>query len=371
VSGADRRYRVAVVGNCCTHGEFVVNALRDEPRAELVGGWETDPLRAPGLAAALGDDLADSPEELIGDPSVDVIAVATSPHQKAGMVELAASAGKHIFLNKPMAESLTSARRIVEAVRDHGVHLVHDIIVFRFSPITARLLQEVRAGVFGRPLHHAHSWGMTFSPDFPLAAVWPERLDAAEKSGGGEMTNMGCYAIDYMTALWGLPRSVQAKWRRTWDVYAQAGVENFGQLVADYGDFFAVLAVGKQALQSLPSMDVPEALKPRNWHNVIEVQFENANLTLLPYEGLVIRDGRRIAAEEFVDGVDCPTPFLSLVRAIETGTPPDSDAEAASRGVEVLMAAYRSILEERPVELPLTDGSNPLVSERERTSRGG
>jgi predicted dehydrogenase len=371
VRGADRRYRVAVVGNCCTHGEFVVAALQAEQRAELVGGWEADPFRAPGLAEALGADLAHSLEELIDDPSVDVVAVATSPHEKAQIVELAASAGKHIFLNKPMAESLASARRIVDAVRAHGVQLVHDIVVFRFNPITARLLQEVRQGMFGRPLHYAHSWGMTFSHDFPLGAVWPERLDEARKSGGGEMTNMGCYAIDYMTALWGRPRSVQAKWMHTWDVYTEAGVENFGQLVADYGDFFAVLAVGKQALSSLPSMDVAEALQPRNWHNVIEVQFEGANLTLLPYEGLVIRDGRRIEPQEFALGVDCPSPFQSLVRAIEGGGPPDSDAEAASLGVEVLMAAYRSILEERPVELPLTDGSNPLAAGREQMSRGG
>ena len=369
--GTDRRYRIAVLGNSCTHGEFVVSALGGEARAELVGGWEPDPLRGPGLAEALGGDLAESPEELIDDPSVDIVAVATSPHEKAEIVELAASAGKHIFLNKPMAESLASARRIVDAVRDHGVHLVHDIVVFRFSPITARLLQEVREGVFGRPLHYAHSWGMTFSRDFPLAAVWPERIDEAGRSGGGEMTNMGCYAIDYMTAMWGLPRSVQAKWMRTWGVYAEAGVENFGQLVADYGDFFAVLAVGKQAIRSLPSMDVKEALQPRNWHNVMEVQFEGTNLTLLPYDGLVIRDGHRIEPNEFVAGVDCPTPFQSLVRAIETGRPPDSDAEAGSLGVEVLMAAYLSILEERPVELPLADGSNPLVPSREQTRRGG
>jgi predicted dehydrogenase len=361
VSAEERRYRVVVVGNCCTHGEFVVNALRDEPGVELVGGWEADASRAPGLAKALGVDLVASPEVFFDDPSVDIVAVATSPHEKAGVVERAAMARKHVFLNKPMAESLTSARKIAQAVRDHGVQLVHDIIVFRFNPLTARVLHDVQAGAFGRPLHYAHSWGMTFSRDFPLAAVWPERLDPAGRSGGGEMTNMGCYAIDYMTALWGLPRSVQAKWARTWDVYRQAGVENFGQVIADYGGFFAALAVGKQTLRSLPSMDVGEALQPRNWHNVIQIQFEDANLTLLPYEGLVIRDGRPIVPEDFVGDLACPTPFQSLVAAIETGEPPQSNADAAALGVEVLMAAYRSITEDRAVELPLADGSNPLA----------
>jgi predicted dehydrogenase len=372
MTGDGRPYRIGVLGNCCTHGEFVVNALRAESRAELIGGWEADPRRAPGLAEALGTELARSPEELLDDPSVDIVAVATSPHEKADFVELAAAAGKHVFLNKPMAESLTAARRIAETVRKHGVQLVHDIIVFRFNPITARVLHDVRAGAFGRPVHYAQSWGMTFSSDFPLAAVWPERLDPASKTGGGELTNMGCYAIDYMTALWGLPRSVQAKWMHTWDVYREAGVENFGQVVADYGDFFAVLAMGKQTIRSLVPMDLDEALQPRNWHNVIEIQFEDANITMLPYEGLVIRDGRRMQPEEVVGDLDCPTPFQSLVRAIETGAPPDSDADAATLGVEVLMAAYRSIVEDRPVELPLADGSNPLaVVDQEPMSRGG
>jgi predicted dehydrogenase len=371
MSAEEQRYRVAVLGNCCTHGEFVVDALRAEPRVELVGGWEADAFRAPGLAKALGTDLASAPDVFLDDPSVDIVAVATSPDEKAGVVERAAAARKHIFLNKPMAESLTSARRIAQAVRDHGVQLVHDIIVFRFNPLTARVLQDVRAGAFARPLHYAHSWGMTFSRDFPLAEVWPERLDPATRSGGGEMTNMGCYAIDYMTALWGLPRSVQAKWARTWDVYRDAGVENFGQVIADYGSFFATLAVGKQTLRSLPSMDVAEVLQPRNWHNVIEIQFEDANLTLLPYEGLVIRDGRRIAPKDFVGDLLCPTPFQSLVAAIETGEPPPSNAHAAALGVEVLMAAYRSISEDRAVELPLADGANPLAGFSGPMSRGG
>ena len=85
------------------------------------------------------------------------------------------------------------------------MQLVHDIVVVRFNPVTAKLLEEVRDGAYGEPLHHSHSFGMTFSRDFPLADIWPERLDSPSKSGGGELTNLGCYAVDYMVALWGRP----------------------------------------------------------------------------------------------------------------------------------------------------------------------
>jgi predicted dehydrogenase len=335
-----------------------------EPAADLVAGWEEDPRRAPALARALGVKLRPDPEALLDDPAIDVVAVCCAPCDKAHWVEQAAAAGKHVFLNKPFCESLESARRIEAAVERHDVQLVHDIVAVRFNPVTAKLLAEVREGAYGLPLHHAHSFGMTFSHDFPLADVWPERLDPAWKSGGGEMTNLGCYAVDYMVALWGLPASVQATWLTTWDVYREAGVENFGQILADYGRFFAVLAVGKQPLPSLRSMSLAEALSPKNWHNVLGLSFEKANLTLLPYHDLVILDGRALSAAQYLGDFGSATPFGQLVRAIETSVPPESDARMGRLGVEVTMAAYRSIVEGGAiVRLPLEDGRNPLVGE--------
>jgi predicted dehydrogenase len=357
-----QRYGVAVLGNCCTHGEFAVAALRREVSAELVAGWEADPRRAPALAQALGVELAPTPAALIDDPRIDVVAICCDPCDKARWVEEAAAAGKHIFLNKPFCESLESARRIEAAVERHGVQLVHDIVAVRFDPVTAKLLEEVRAGRYGEPLHYAHSFGMTFSHDFPLAHFWPERLDPPSKSGGGELTNLGCYAVDYMVALWGLPASIQAKWMKTWDVYQEAEVENFGQILADYGRFFALLAAGKQRLRSFPSMDLAGALSPRNWHNVLELQFAEANLTLLPYGDLVIRDGRALSVEQYVGDFRCSTPFEQLARAIETSVSPDSSASAGRGGVEVTAAAYRSIVEGGAVvPLPLEDARHPLV----------
>ena len=351
-----------MLGNCCTHGEFVVAALRREPKAELVAGWADGPRRGPALARALGTALVPSPDAMIEDPTVDVVAICCDPCDKAYWVERAAAAGKHVFLNKPFCESLESARRIEAAVERHPVQLVHDIVAVRFDPVAAKLLEEVRGGVYGEPLHHAHSFGMTFSRDFPLADHWPERLDPPWKSGGGELTNLGCYAVDYMVALWGLPESVQAKWARTWDVYREAEVENFGQVVADYGSFFAVLAAGKQPLRSLPSMDLAGALSARNWHNVLELQFWEANVTVLPEGDLVLRDGRALTIEQYLGEFRCPTPFEQLARAIETSVPPDSSARAGRFAVEVTAAAYRSIVDGGAVvPLPLEDGRHPLV----------
>jgi predicted dehydrogenase len=358
-----KHYGVGILGNCCTHGEFVAFALKQEPGATIVACWEADPRRAPGLSEATGLDLASSPEALLEDPAIDIIALACSPHEKAAWVERAVQAGKHIFLNKPMAESLNSAWRIESALAGSKVQLVYDIpVIGRFHPVLAKLLDEVRANQYGRAINYTHTFSFTFSTDFPLATVWPERLDPPSRSGGGELTNLGCYAVDYMVGLWGRPRSIQAKSASYWDIYREAGVENFGQVIADYGDFFGALAGGKQPLQTLPSMGVVEVLNPSNWHNVLEMQFEQHNLTVLPFQDILIHNGVRIPLEEYLDGYTCLTPFRQLLRAIESGHAPDSNAESARLGVEVLMAAYESAQQAgKLVALPLEHGENPLT----------
>jgi predicted dehydrogenase len=357
------QYGVGILGNCCTHGEFVAFALKQEPEAKIVAAWEDDPRRTVGLSAATGLDLAPSPEALLEDPAIDIIALACSPHEKAAWVEKAVQADKHIFLNKPMAESLDAAWRIEKAVTGSKLQLVYDIpAIGRFHPVTAKLLDEVRANHYGRAINYTHTFSFTFSTEFPLATVWPERLDPPSKSGGGELTNLGCYAIDYMIGLWGRPESIQAKSISYWDIYSEARIENFGQVIADYGDFFAALASGKQPLQTLPSMDVAEALDPGNWHNVLEMQFEQHNLTVLPFQDILIHNGARIPLEEYLTGYTYLTPFQQLLRAIETGQAPDSNVESARLGVEVLMAAYGSAQEGgKLVALPLERGENPLT----------
>ena len=90
-------------------------------------------------------------------------------------------------------------------------------------------------------------------------------------------------------------------------------------------------------------MDVTEALNPLNWHNVLELQFEQHNLTALPFQDILIHNGARGPDRGVSRRLYAYlTPFQQLLRAIETGQAPESDVESARLGVEVLMAAYES-----------------------------
>lgn len=348
-------YGVGIVGNCCTHGAGLCAMFKGREDTRVVAAYERSPQRARELEQALGAPLAASYDEVISHPDVVIVAVSCDPCDKAAMVEKAAAAGKHIFLNKPFCDSLDNARRIAEAVRKHGVYLVHDIPMVRSIPIYARLLQEVRAGTYGRVMGYHHLFGMNFPMDFDLKSLWPERLDPPEKSGGGELTNMGCYAIDYAVSLFGRPQAVTAKWRETWDVYQQAEVENFGQIILDYGDFYAFLEAGKQQLEG-----------EHRHSNAVTINFEHKTLHLdASAEAVTVNHVPRDYAK-FAEGATAMGSVEQLIAAIETGAPPSSNAETGLLATETLMAAYQSIVEKRTVTLPLKSGANPLAAAKQR-----
>ena len=335
------RFGVGILGNCCTHGAGLCGWFMRRNDVRVVAAYEKKPRRAKELQQVLGAPLAGSYDEVINHPDVDFVAVTTDPRDKAEMVEKAAAAGKHIFLNKPFCESLKSAHRIAAAVKKYKVYLVHDIPMVRFIPVYARLLREVQQDKYGKVMGYHHFFGMNFSPEFDLKAAWPERLDPPEISGGGEMTNMGCYAVDFAVSLFGRPKAVTAKWRKTWDVYKDADVENFGQIVLDYGDFFAFLETGKQQL-----------IGELRHSNSMTINFEHTTFFIDASAKLATINHVPQDYDKFAEGAKVVGSLEQLIAAIKYGTPPTSNVETGVLTTEVLMAVYRSIAEGRTITLP-------------------
>jgi predicted dehydrogenase len=77
------------------------------------------------LAATGGLAVPRSPhfEDLLDDPRVDAVVIATPPSTHPEMVKLAAAAGKHVFCEKPLALDVLQAEDALAAVQRAGVHL--------------------------------------------------------------------------------------------------------------------------------------------------------------------------------------------------------------------------------------------------------
>lgn len=147
-----------------THGPSLVA----HPGVELVGVWGRDPAKAMALAGRLGVRGFTDPDELIA--SVDAAAIALPPDVQAELAVRAASAGRHLLLDKPLALSLEAADQVVTAVEHaHVAAVVY--FTLRFLPgVEAFLADAVRKEWDGAQVTMFSSLYATASPY--AASAW-------------------------------------------------------------------------------------------------------------------------------------------------------------------------------------------------------
>ena len=95
-------------------GRFVVQALSGSPHVSVVAVASRTPARAETLARDEGVRRAHTTlESMLADPDVDVVIIATPPAEHGRQALEALQAGKHVFVEKPLATSLDDAERLV------------------------------------------------------------------------------------------------------------------------------------------------------------------------------------------------------------------------------------------------------------------
>lgn len=124
----------------------------------------------------------------------------------------AAEAGKHIFLEKPLARTVTEGEKILTAVRKNGVKLMigYDL---RFHPLLRKVHDEVVDGLFGR-VQIAEATivsGGPFSPRNDIAGPVqvPSWWFNKELVGGGALLDLGSHVIDLL--MWNFGEIVDVK----------------------------------------------------------------------------------------------------------------------------------------------------------------
>lgn len=153
--------------------------------------------------------------ELLADPSVDAVLVATPHHQHTDVVIDAARAGKHILLEKPMAPTLAECDRIIDAAAGAGVKLMIGH-VFRFVRPYRVVHDLLQKGAVGELVYGVG----TMEKNWNYASRRPWHLDRA--LGGGVMLTAGMHTLDVLTWLVGSRvTSVSAGYATRF--YAQSG----------------------------------------------------------------------------------------------------------------------------------------------------
>ena len=163
--------------------------------------------RTPGKVAAFCAEhkvpLVDSYEAILRDPKVDAVVLATPHSQHEEQVRLAAAAGKHIHVEKPIALTRKSAEVQVEAARKAGVVLA---VGFnrRFHPSIVETRKRLKEGRLGNLVMMVSQQTSGTGPFLPKGE-W--RLDP-EESPAGALTAVGVHGLDHMIEFGGPVREV-------------------------------------------------------------------------------------------------------------------------------------------------------------------
>lgn len=144
-------YGVAVVG-AGYWGPNLVRNFRSSPSWDLVAVCDSDLERA-GAVAGRGDQtlVTDSLDEVLARDDVDAVAVATPAHTHAAIVTAALRAGKHVVVEKPMADSVEHGRSMVELAAAQGLVLMTDH-TFCYTPVVRKIRELVADGSLGQIL---------------------------------------------------------------------------------------------------------------------------------------------------------------------------------------------------------------------------
>ena len=169
---------------------------------ELIGIASSGGLHAQHAGKKFGFQYATSDDdEVINDPNVNTVAILTRHNTHADLVLKALRAGKHVFVEKPLAITPEQLKNIEEQLLITNNCLLLTGFNRRFAPLTAQLKSQISNLPDSKYIHYRVNAG-----PIPLNH-WTQDPEI----GGGRIIGEGCHFVDFVTYLVGAsPISVTA-----------------------------------------------------------------------------------------------------------------------------------------------------------------
>jgi len=144
----------------------------------------------------------DSYSDLLRDPEVDAVYIATHNGLHRNLVLEALERGKHVLCEKPLGRNAHECGEMAAAAEASGRHLV-EAFMYRYHPQIAKAQELVREGVIGdvTAVEASFSFHLTDENDVRLNPDW----------AGGALFDLGCYCVNFSRLFLGdTPEHVQA-----------------------------------------------------------------------------------------------------------------------------------------------------------------
>lgn len=263
-----RPYGVLLVAGDYTHQPGYAEALATDERCRVLG--LTDAADVPQRRQELNRRLAqrmDIPllpdlDAALAREDIAIASICAEPIRRGNIVVRAAEAGKHLYLDKPLAGSLDDARAIVRAVRKAGV-VGHMFSQVHWAP-SQRIRELVNSGSLGQlvavhcDLCFAKGQAGTASLGRPRTeSAQPDRYELPDSKR--ELSNVGVYCL--ATLLWALRRRVRRVFGATGNYFfaehQHNDMEDFGQILMELeGGITASITAGRAGWRSHPGSGV-------------------------------------------------------------------------------------------------------------------
>jgi predicted dehydrogenase len=198
-AGANKKIRVGVIGCGSVSGRYLPH-LSACPYAELVSTCDIIPERAVDQAKAF--KIANHYphiEQMLAGADFDLLVNLTDMQEHEHLNREAITAGKHIWSEKPIANTLAAGQEILELAKRKGVRVWGAPVVVT-SPQFAYMARTLGTGKLGRVAAAHADYGHT----------GPGWSSFFYEKGGGSMPDLGVYNLTSLTGLLGPARAVTA-----------------------------------------------------------------------------------------------------------------------------------------------------------------
>ncbi|MGQ9554583.1 MAG: Gfo/Idh/MocA family protein [Anaerolineae bacterium] len=334
----------AIVG-CGTMGYAHAQAARADTRSRVIACVDPQIERAERLAREFGGYATTEYQRVLADKAVDGVVLAVPHSLHCDYTVRAAQAGKHVLVEKPMANTLEDCDAMTTACERAGVVLlVGHVLRFRRSlQLVKRIIDDGSLGrAFFARYHNEHY------PDLSGGRRW---LSFYEE--GGVFLSGAVHHSDLMRWWLGEVAAVSGFCRTIRPEYIESGREDHTLIVYEFANGAlgeSTYTYASHAPQSL--MMTPESTV--TFSEGMVATFYNGEVRVYGHERQLYA-GQPFVATAVVDrsaveaGSSSEVPHLT--DCILTGKPPLISPQDARRAVELVLAARRSAQEGRRIEV--------------------
>ena len=190
-------------GNIASTMAHTIHLLRENghPELELYAVGARDLSRAQAFAQANGVQKAfGSYEDLVSDPDLELVYIATPHSHHYRHIKLCADHGKHILCEKSFTVSARQAADAIRYARSKGV-LVTEAIWTRYQPMRRMIQETLASGLIGEPRLLTANLGYFITGNHRI--VVPELA-------GGALLDVGVYTLNFAEMVFGRPDALHA-----------------------------------------------------------------------------------------------------------------------------------------------------------------